>query len=346
MTATDDQLQKALTLLEEGDRALSLNNYMTSVSKLGEACQLFDAIYGELAPECGDAYYSYGRALLQNAIEQNTVLGNAGNAEEAPKSVGSSNKQQPVNSAKFHFEDDEEEEQEQADDDDNEEEDNEKEPEEDDFEMAWDMLDLARVVFEKDEGKQLKLADVYLCLGDVSAETEKFDQAVQDYRKALEIKQGLLEESDRQLAEAHYKIALALEFSTTESEFAGAEIQKAIEVLKKRLEKLQAMSEGKGKGKGKALATDIAADDSGKENGEISELITIMEEKVEELAARQKTQKEAEAALKSIFGGASEEKLSSAAATALANATVNDLSSLVKRKKTVDGEESNKKQKQ
>lgn len=45
----------------------------------------------------------------------------------------------------------------------------------DDFETAWDILDIARVIFEKgkDKNTQLKLADVYLCLGDISLETGK-----------------------------------------------------------------------------------------------------------------------------------------------------------------------------
>jgi len=54
------------------------------------------------------------------------------------------------------------------------EEDPEAEPE-DDFNAAWEVLDLARALFEKqkdesDEAK-LKLADTYMCLGDVSLET-------------------------------------------------------------------------------------------------------------------------------------------------------------------------------
>jgi HAT1-interacting factor 1 len=61
-------------------------------------------------------------------------------------------------------------------DDEEEEEDGEDgEPADDDFETAWDILDVARVIFEKSEDKdtQLKLADVHLCLGDVSLETGK-----------------------------------------------------------------------------------------------------------------------------------------------------------------------------
>lgn len=67
---------------------------------------------------------------------------------------------------------------EQEDDEEEEEEEEEEggEPTEDDFETAWDILDVARVIFEKSEDKdtQLKLADVHLCLGDVSLETGKF----------------------------------------------------------------------------------------------------------------------------------------------------------------------------
>lgn len=46
---------------------------------------------------------------------------------------------------------------------------------EDDFNAAWEVLDLARVIFEKrqdeDDEIKLKLADTYLALGDVSLET-------------------------------------------------------------------------------------------------------------------------------------------------------------------------------
>ena len=31
-----------------------------------------------MAPDNGDAYFAYGRALLQSAIQQNTVLGDSG----------------------------------------------------------------------------------------------------------------------------------------------------------------------------------------------------------------------------------------------------------------------------
>jgi HAT1-interacting factor 1 len=56
------------------------------------------------------------------------------------------------------------------------EEDEEAEPE-DDFNAAWEVLDLARAIYDKqkdeddDEEVKLKLADTYIALGDVSLET-------------------------------------------------------------------------------------------------------------------------------------------------------------------------------
>jgi len=73
-----------------------------------------------------------------------------------------------------------------AEDDDDEEEGGEGEGEEDgepedDFNAAWEVLDLARAIYDKqlsdsdeDEEVKLKLADTYIALGDVSLETGMF----------------------------------------------------------------------------------------------------------------------------------------------------------------------------
>ncbi|CDH50412.1 hypothetical protein RO3G_01341 [Lichtheimia corymbifera JMRC:FSU:9682] len=347
MADSSDQQQKINTLLEEGNRSLSLNDYETSVEKLGEACQLLDSIHGELAPESGDAYFAYGRALLQHAIQQNTVLGDSKRQDEAAAASTASSEAKPktTSNSKFHFEDDDQEEEDQEQDEQQQQ--GDEEDDEDDFQTAWEILDLSRVILEKNDDKEtrLKLADVHLCLGDVSVETEKFDQALPDYRKALEIKKELLDQGDRQLAEAHYKLALALEFSTNEGDQAGEEIKNAIQVLKKRIESIQSDTtkdeEDDVKGKGKATSTPAAADDN-KEVKEIKQLIVDMEEKAEELTSRQEKQKEAEALLKSFLGAGGQ-----SAVTALNTATVNDLSSMIKRKSTNNPEgNSNKKQKQ
>ncbi|KAG0170819.1 hypothetical protein DFQ28_001638 [Apophysomyces sp. BC1034] len=344
-----DQQQEAQikTLLEEGNRAFSLDDYDTSVIKFGEACQLLDTINGYLSPENGDAYFLYGRALLKVAIRQNSVLGQA--AQASATAVEQAEQEQEVTNtnARLQFagepelEDSEDEDEEDAAGELAEEGEGAEGAVEDDFENAWDILDIARVIFEKDqdEATQLKLADVHMCLGDVSIETEKFNDALPDYRKAIEIKERLLEPDNRQLAEVYYTFALALEFSS-ESHNAHAEIDKAITVLNKRVEKLQAASIGKGKAKETESINDDA---SVKEIAEIKEMIPELELKKEELSSRKNTEAEADALLKSMLGTVATEKTSVSAQT-----LVNDLTTLVKRKAKDDtkvSDESNKKQK-
>ena len=95
--------------------------------------------------------------------------------------------------------------------------------EQDDLELAWETLDTARVIYSKMESEDAKisLGDVHMLLGDVSLESgklnltsiENFDQAASDFEEALEIKSKILDADDRELAEAHYKLALAYEYT-------------------------------------------------------------------------------------------------------------------------------------
>lgn len=104
--------------------------------------------------------------------------------------------------------------------------------EEDDFANAYEVLDLARVLLSKklhelesSAGKakeeqpglrQLKerLADTYDLQAEISLEGERFPAAVTDLKSALELKLALFLQESSLIAEAHYKLALALEFSS------------------------------------------------------------------------------------------------------------------------------------
>lgn len=106
--------------------------------------------------------------------------------------------------------------------------------EEDDFVNAYEVLDLARVLllkkleeFENSSGKgkekgesqqvqQLKerLADTYDLQAEISLEGERFPNAVVDLKSALELKKGLFPQESSLIAEAHFKLSLALEFSS------------------------------------------------------------------------------------------------------------------------------------
>ena len=66
---------------------------------------------------------------------------------------------------------------------------------EDDFNAAWEVLDLARALFEKrqDESDEikLKLADTYIHLGDVSLETGAYTPNVWMQMKLTEVQRSL-----------------------------------------------------------------------------------------------------------------------------------------------------------
>jgi len=72
-----DNKAEALACLMEGKRNMLCKDIPAAVNCLAEACELMSAECGEKAPECGEAYYFYGKALLEMARLENVVLGNA-----------------------------------------------------------------------------------------------------------------------------------------------------------------------------------------------------------------------------------------------------------------------------
>ncbi|KAF8949422.1 hypothetical protein BGZ47_003834 [Haplosporangium gracile] len=297
----DPETKEAIQALNDvGAKAFTLQDYELAVEKFGLASEMLGQVYGETNTKCADTLFMYGKALLEHAIQQSSVLGGVtekkSNKElEAVVAAagggvgGSTSSSSAPSNPRFVFEGD--------DDDDEDEEEGEEdqeggeggaggEEEADDFAVAWDVLDLARVLFHRmgTEEALLKLGDVHIALGDVSLESENFEQAVNDYREAITIKEARLEADDRQLAEAHYKLALALEYSPTESELTQEHIHKASNVLKDRIQKLNELLAS---GKGKARAVDASENESkmAAELVELHELVGEMEQKTQDLIA-------------------------------------------------------------
>ncbi|GJJ11114.1 hypothetical protein Clacol_005345 [Clathrus columnatus] len=315
--------------LEQAKRAFALKNYELAVEHYAIALEIMTKKYGEASPECVDLYFAYGKALLENAIAQSSVLGkeetNAALADEENKASGS---------GRIHFSEDdaaendsfemggekvidlfgealkeqrEEEEEEEDQKDENEEEaDGELE---DDFNAAWEILEVARSLYEaqKNVGDEikLKLADTYMALGDISLETEKLEQAATDYTSAATLKTQLLPITSRQIAEVHYKLCIVYDMtsgrlaqSIEHARKAQASVQARLDEITARLKELLANKEEKAvesekvdvKGKGKATLTVLEPALStltmDQLEGEIKDLTELLEEvslKIEEL---------------------------------------------------------------
>ncbi|KAG6909345.1 hypothetical protein DXG01_000945 [Tephrocybe rancida] len=377
--ATDAPEVTIESAIEHAKRAFALKKFEQAVEHYATALELMTKKVGEDSPETADLYFSYGKALLENAISQSSVLGKEqaedDHEEDAP--VGANGKG-PILSFSGDAED--------ADDDDpavdlfaqaaqtiaeaeatgegeDEDEDDEAEPE-DDFNAAWEVLDLARAIYDKakdeedDDEIRLKLADTYIALGDVSLETEKFDQAITDYEAGLALKTQLLPISSRQIAEAHYKLSMVLDLTSGRLSDAIVQAEKALESVESRLAELRDGLSGQlppipqeekpsAKGKGKSTGTRLVRDDLVQNmsktqiEAEIKDLAELREDlalKVEELkTAPNETANgaisapaKAEQALdRELNGGSS---VTSGAAPAV----VNDLTSMVKKKKPVE----------
>ncbi|TQV93907.1 histone H1-binding protein [Cordyceps javanica] len=117
----------------------------------------------------------------------------------------------------------------------------EPEEEEDDLATAFEILELARVCYMKqlaqldqvavsDKGKETtgelspaerhvkeRLADTHDTLAEISLENERYPNAIEDGRVSLNYKLQLYPVESEIIAEAHYKLSLALEFASITS---------------------------------------------------------------------------------------------------------------------------------
>ncbi|KAF8825870.1 hypothetical protein HHX47_DHR6000508 [Lentinula edodes] len=355
--------------IEHAKRAFALKNSRT---------------LGEDSPEIADLYFAYGKSLLENAISQTSVLGKDQPEEEGAEDDKGSSSNGPILSFSGDAEEGAEDsavdlfaeaakEVAEADaaageEDDNDDEDAEPE---DDFNAAWEVLDLARAIYDKqhdadtsNEDVALKLADCYIALGDVSLETEKFDQGITDYEVGLTLKSKLLPLSSRQIAEAHYKLSIVLDLTPGRLSDSIKHADQALQSIESRLRELKLAKEhpsslvkdvkpdpkGKGKGKASAVAginSDAVQNMSATQiEGELKELAELKEElalRIEEL--KMAPNETLAGSAPALAAQALDKELASKSSPLVPAAVVNDLTNMVRKKKapTTDGSSAKRK---
>ena len=248
-------------------------DFETAADLYSQATELQAELNGELSNDNADLLFAYGKSLYNVAVSKSDVLGSkvagessgpahaagrngvasagssamrgdlikhavdaAGRDETSEKKGGESSAEQ--NQSFFQFTGDENFDDSEGEDYDD---DAEKassagseEQEEDDFANAFEVLDIARVLYSRkvDAARQVqgngkaasvppeirhmeeRLADTYDLQAEISLEAERFADAVTDLKTALGMKQSLYPLEDPSLAECHYKLSLALEFAS------------------------------------------------------------------------------------------------------------------------------------
>ncbi|XP_054646310.1 nuclear autoantigenic sperm protein isoform X2 [Dunckerocampus dactyliophorus] len=295
MDSSVDVMEEANKLIGTGNRHLVMGDVVSAVSVFQDACGMLAARYGDTADECGEAFFLCGKSLLELARMENTVLGNA--LEGVPEE--SEDEEQPSNSniesAKNLDDDDEDDDDE---DDEAGEKNGDKEDEVGNLQLAWEMLEVAKVIYKRKEGKedQLMAAQAFLKLGEVSAESGNYPQALDDFQECLALQLKHLPPHSRLLAETHYHVATTLCYMDQYSQ-AIQHYNSSIKVIETRLGMLQEVINA-------AEGTESAAEEK-TEMEELKQLLPDIKEKVEDAKESQRTASAASQAIQQTLGGAS-----------------------------------------
>jgi len=192
------------------------------------------------------------------------------------------------------------------------------------LQLAWEMLELAKVVYTKqletaeetDKSPLLeKLCSTMLTLGEVSIENENYKQAVEDIQECLK-KEEPMPKDARIIAETHYQLGVAQGFNAQHDE-AVESLKSAITIIQERIKNMEKLE----------------TDEAKKEVTELKALVPEIEEKINDT---KDMKKEAEA--KKEGATSSGDAFGSSKA-----AEVKPVSNIAVKRKAEDEESSNKK---
>ncbi|XP_041913009.1 nuclear autoantigenic sperm protein isoform X4 [Alosa sapidissima] len=298
----EDVLEEAKKLIGTGNRHMVMGDVVSAVSVFQEACGMLAEKYGDTADECGEAFFLCGKALLELARMENTVLGNAldGVPEESSEE-GEKQNDSKIESADNLDDDGDGDDDEDDDDEDGDGEGNAEDKESEDevgnLQLAWEMLEVAKVIYKRKEVKedQLMMAQIFLKLGEVGTESGNYGQALEDFQECLALQLKHLPPHSRLLAETHYQLGITFSF-TNEYRQAIDHFSSSIKVIETRVAMLQTVIE---------KAEEEAVKEERTELEELKQLLPEIKEKVEDAKESQRTAAAASVAIQQTMGGAS-----------------------------------------
>jgi len=363
--------KEAMTHLIAGKRHMLVQDTPAAVDSLAMSCEMISKTFGESSTECADAYFHYGRALLEMSRLESDVLGTAlegipeGDDEivDESEALTAEQKEEITGQVMEAFDENfskheekialltdghtsqmpESDEEEEAEDEamdtgvekmpiEAEKIVDEDEEEPSNLQHAWEMLELAKVIYmkkveaEKDIAAKAeferKICEAFISLGEVSLENENYGRAVEDFSACLERRQAKLPKDSRSIAEIHYQLGVALGFSSKFEE-AIKSLNAAIDVLTMRIKNLAERMESKDE-----TRMDDADYTREKEMAELEVLIPEIREKIADTnEMKAEAMKKTEAATGFAAGISGDKPVSSISAKKRTNAIAQDGSS-------------------
>ncbi|KAI4986314.1 hypothetical protein ZWY2020_018944 [Hordeum vulgare] len=251
----EKSLEQAQQLFDKGWKALKETDFANAINCFSHTLKIRVVHYGVLAPECASTFYGYGRALLSKALKESNPPGivskNAPNKESA-ESTATTSKNAAARSSKTcsnteHVPPLEKGDSEgkylnergQGDE-------NMTSNEDSDLDLAWKMLNMARVTVAKIPDKTMEKANIFYALAEVSMKRNDRDNSLGYYIKALTIFEHLVRPDHLGIVHLNFRICLAFELASKVGD-AIPYCAKAILVCKSRIQNLKnAMEEGRG----------------------------------------------------------------------------------------------------
>ncbi|KAF7629286.1 TPR_REGION domain-containing protein [Meloidogyne graminicola] len=206
-------------LLAEGKRLEMAKSYEEAVDKFELATTLATEFFGSFAPECYLPVLYFGKMLTQIAriessdkpfsnkleLDSNDIEIN----DKCEEEISINETKEEENITDKNLEDGNETIQTEKEKQDEEGEEDEEDIEEND--LAWDWLEIARQICEKQEQNNLWLerkSDAFFALGEFLTISEEFDQAINEFENSLRVRQTIFLPSDRRIAEVLYMLGL------------------------------------------------------------------------------------------------------------------------------------------
>lgn len=187
--------------LARGRKLAQADNLDDAADAFGAALEKSSGNHGEDSPALAEYYYAYGDVLLRLVEKNGDIFGGGAQQEEEDPQADQENTEPGSGAAASN---------------------GAPEPDADDMELAWQMLELARVAYSRtpvSASQQEHLADVLSRLGDLSQTNDQFDKALSDYKEALGLRVeqlglegGNTPSTQRAIAAEHSNVARALQY--------------------------------------------------------------------------------------------------------------------------------------
>ncbi|KAG5681907.1 hypothetical protein PVAND_011311 [Polypedilum vanderplanki] len=260
----DEKIAKGKELFGRGARNFYVKCYVDAADDLSEAAKLYGEAYGIDGDELGEVYLLYAKALIAIGQDENKLIEvpeedeeeNDEPAEEDDGEIENVNNENSIQEKTNGHSDEQKENEPEAgpssgvsnsneNSNDVAEEENENEEEGSNLEVAWEVLQNAALIFQRQEDKGLKnLLEVYNEMAGISMENGNFTLALDDFSRALNTFDCIedSEKNDRIAAEIHYKIGLCQSMEKAYDEAVKA-FQKAHDLIAEVIEKEKAKTE-------------------------------------------------------------------------------------------------------